>query len=45
MNAYLYFCWICVAIALGVILACAVDYCIESSRHGKHELRRKRGAK
>ena len=48
MNAYLYFCWICVAAALGLIFACAVDYSIESAKHGKHEMPRwdgKRGAK
>lgn len=48
MNAYLYFCWICGAVALGLIFACAVDYRIESAKHGKHEMPRwdeKRGAK
>ena len=41
MNAYLYFYAVCGAVAIGMIFAAAVDFCM---KHGGHlDLRRKRG--
>ena len=45
MNVYLYFCAMCAAVAVGMIFAAAVDFCIENGgrmgwgrKHGKHEI-------
>jgi hypothetical protein len=50
MNAYLYFCAVCGAVAVGMIFAAAVDFCIENGghmgwrrKHGKHEIARQPG--
>lgn len=50
MNAYLYFCAVCGAVAIGMIFAAAVDFCMENGghldlrrKHGKHEIARKPG--
>ena len=41
MNAYLYFYAVCGAVAIGMIFAAAVDFCMKNG--GRMDLRRKHG--
>lgn len=39
MNVYLYFCGVCGAVALGLIIGCAVQFFMERGYRGKHDRR------